>query len=129
MSSKSYSSAQDNRLVVEGGSGTVLAPGSAVVAQGAASANASAGSSIHQTINTTGISGSEVQGLVDQILANATEQYNAVVGLGESLSQGISDQAAQLGSIVEATKTPESSTLTKLLPLAIIGVIFYFLSK
>jgi len=125
--SKSYSAAQDQRVAVEGTIGTLVSPGAAVASPGSTAISAQPFSHVSQSI--TGLPGKEVQGLIDSVIANAAAERSAVTGLGEKLAQGIQSQSAQLGEIVAATKAPEHSALASLLPLALIGVVLYFLVK
>jgi hypothetical protein len=129
------SNAQDQRVVLETtAGGQFVGPGATVAnPYGIATSIGPVGS--RSRVETSfagamfGLQGAEVQGLVDSVLAQNQQQHQSVIGLGQSLASGLKDQATQLGGIVEAAKTPDKSTLSTLLPLAIVGVIFFFLVK
>lgn len=77
--------AQDQRIMVGGSAGTLVAPGATLT----------------QTI--TGMPASDVRGLLDEILGQ----------------QGASTR--QLADIVAATKAPEQTALTSMLPWLLLG--------
>ena len=132
MASKSFSQATDNRTEFASGSGLQVAPEGAVNAAGAASANASgSGSSVSQQINTTneGYVADDVIQILSMMDADRAGERSAWTGLGQSLAAGVLAQSTQAADTLAATKAPDSTTLTKIMPLLILLAAAYFLTR
>jgi len=111
------------QTAVQGDIESMISPGAAVVASGGGSIHASPQSTVNQTIDYSGMTGAEVAGVLQGLTDQFTSQQRASMSLGSSLAASVAAQAGQLGDIVAATKTPDATTLTQLLPLLIIVVI------
>lgn len=122
MSSKSYSSAADNRTQFASGSGLQVAPQGAVNATGAGSVNAAAGAAVNQTIHTTneGYVAEDVAQLLGMIEEDRANERTVFASLGQSMTAGILAQSTETASILADTKTPDSSTLKQLMPLLVL---------
>ncbi len=114
-------STADMRTAVGGNAENLISPGAAVAGGGAVVAGQ--GAHVTQTLKSTGLSGADLQGIIGQIQTDRNAERESVSSLGESLAGGLRAQGEQLGEIVAATKAPESSMLTTLLPLLIIVAI------
>lgn len=101
------STTQNQQSAVQGNVGTFIAPGSTV----------------------TGLTGSEVQGLLDTLSASEAAGQKAIADVGSSLASGLQTQSQELAQIVAATKTPDSNTITQLLPVLIIGLVIWGITR
>lgn len=117
----------DMRTAVEGSVGSLISPGAAVAAPGGGSVIASPGSSVSQNISVSGMQSADVNALVGLLQSGASEQAASVTRLGQSLATGMQSQAAQVADILAATKAPESTMLTKLVPVLIALVVVWAL--
>jgi hypothetical protein len=131
MSSKSYSAAYDQRTQFGSGSGLQVAPGGAVVSPGAGAVNAAAGSSVHQTITTRneGFVADDVAQILGMIEEDRAGERQTFSALGQSLAAGVLAQADTTAATLAATKAPDSTTLTKLVPLMVVLVLAYVLLR
>ncbi len=120
-------STADMRTAIGGNAENLISPGAAVAGGGAIVAGQ--GARVTQSLKSTGLSGSDVQGIIGQIQADRNAERESIGSLGASLAGGLQAQAAQLGDIVAATKAPEASTLTTLLPVLIIVVLIMAMKR
>jgi hypothetical protein len=116
---------QDMRTAVGGNVDNLVSPGAAVGGAGGGAIVAGQGANVTQ--NTSGLSGADVKGMFDQFLADRNSERASVGSLGASLASGLQAQGQQLAETLAATKAPESTTLTALLPLVIIIAIVFAL--
>jgi len=115
----------DMRTAVGGSVGSLVSPGAAVASPGGGAVIASPGSSVSQSISVEGMQSADVSALVGLIQTGASEQAAGVTRLGQGLVTGMQAQAQQVADILAATKAPETTMLTKLVPLLIaLGVIW-----
>lgn len=130
MSSKSFSAAYDQRTQFAGG-GTQIAPGAAVVSPGAGAVQAAAGAYVTQTITheTEGMVADDVAQLLGMIEEDRASERSTFANLGQSLAAGINAQAQQTSQILAATKAPDSTTLTQLMPLLLLLVVAYVILR
>lgn len=126
MSSKSFSAAYDQRTQFSG-SGTQVAPGAAVASPSGGAVTASGGSSVSQSIHTTneGFVANDVAQLLGMIEEDRASERTAFASLGQSLAAGMRTQAEQTSDILAATKAPDSTTLTQIMPLLMLAVVAY----
>lgn len=117
---------QDQRVQVGGSAGSIVSPGAAVAGGGAITAGA--GSKITANITTSGIKAGDVQTMLDSAFKESAANREALTGLAQSLSSGLSEQGKSLVETLAATRAPEQSALTSLLPLAFIGLLFLWWS-
>lgn len=131
MSSSSVSAAYDQRTQFASGSGLQVAPGGAVVSPGAGSVNAAARSTVRQTINTTneGFVAEDVAQLLGMIEEDRADERAAFTAMGQSLAAGVLAQSEQAGTTLAATKAPDATTLTQVMPLLLLLVVGYFLLR
>jgi hypothetical protein len=108
------STTQDNRLAVGGDAGAVVGPGAAV--GGAGAVNAAPYSSVTQEISMTGLAANDVQSLVGSVLTPVTN-------LASSIEAGSRETQRSLADVVAATKAPDQTALSSLLPLALLAVL------
>jgi hypothetical protein len=120
--------AQDQRTQVEGDVGTFIGPGATVATPGGGAVSAAPYAQVRQQITTTGMSPGEVQGLLDSIFEESAKDRSMVGELAGSLSSGIREQSLSLSDIVAATKAPEQSMLTALIPVGLL-LLFFWWSK
>jgi len=119
------STTSDLRTAVEGNIGSLVGAGAAVGTPGGGAIVAAPGSTVTQSNVSTGLMGEDVGAIVAGLNQDRASERASVSQLGSSLAAGMKSQAAQLGDIVAATKAPELTSLTKLLPLALLlGVLW-----
>ena len=116
----SLATTQDMRTAVAGSVGTLISPGAAVSTPGGGAVQAAPGAVVTQSISTTGLLAEDVDALIGQLTADRASERASVSQLGQSLASGIQSQAAQLGQIVAATKSPDANAITQVLPLALL---------
>jgi 3-dehydroquinate synthetase len=125
MSTKIYApqtiTSQDQRIQTEAPIGTLVAPGAAV--GGTAAITAAQGANVTQSIS--GYQPAEVQKLLDSMFSETSAGRQAVEGLAESLSSGLSQQSKTLTEALAATRAPEQSALSSILPLVALAVVLF----
>lgn len=119
----------DMRTAVTGSVGSLIAPGAAVATPGGGAVNASPGSSVSQSITNEGMTGDDVTTIMSMLQTDRQAERAAVTNLGNNLATGVRQQAEQTADILAATKAPDSNTLTQLLPVLLLVVLLYFLSR
>ena len=112
---------------VEGDVGVLVSPEAQVVSPGGGAIQAEPWSTVTSTVSSSGVSGEQVQSMMDSLLADSQAQRQSFTGFGESLASGLQEQSKQLGDIVAATKAPEQTALSSVLPLVLVGVVLYFI--
>jgi len=115
--------AQDQRVQVGGSAGTVISPGAGVSEAGGGVALASPYSTVTQTITSSGVQSHEVQTLLDSVFANEGQSRATLADVAVSLSSGVQATNTQLSDLLAATKAPEQTALSSLLPVLILLVI------
>ncbi len=131
-SDKTYqtsSQSSDMRTAVEGSVGTLISPGAAVASPGGAAFNVSPGATVTHTMTNMGLTGPDVQALLGLVEQGAQQQAASVTALGQSLATGIREQSQQVSDILAATKAPDATTLTKLVPLLIALAVIWALMR
>jgi hypothetical protein len=122
MGSKIYTheaiTSQDMRTAVGGNVDNLVAAGSAVGGSGGGTVVAGQGATVTQT--TSGMTGSDVTGMLDQFMDDRSAERETFASLGESLAGGLQAQGQQLAETLAATKAPDSTTLATLMPVLII---------
>jgi len=131
MSSKSYSSAADNRTQFASGSGVQVAPESAINAAGAGSVNASAGAFVQQSIQTTteGLVGDDVAQILGMLEEDRASERQTFAALSQNLASSLQAQSQDMSDILAAAKTPDAQTLRQILPVLLVLVLAYFLMR
>lgn len=114
---------QDQRVQVGGSVGSLVSPGATVGGTGAISA--SPYSTVSQTISNSGASPAQVQTMLDSVFAAGSADRAAIGDLASSLGSGLKDQAAQLAGALEATRAPNQSALTLLIPLGLVALLLW----
>lgn len=120
---------QDQRTAVGGSVGSLVSPGAAVGTPGGGAVVAAPGATISQTNSVTGLTGPQVQGLLDTLTETEKQASASIANLGGSLAAGLQNQSQTLGQIVAATKTPDANLVTQLMPLAVIGLVVWAVTR
>lgn len=116
---------QDQRVAVGGSAGTLISPGATVGGQGTVSAAPYA--SVTQTISNEGLKPAEVQAMLDTMFTQTSADRAAMSDLAGSLSSGLQETARGLSDVVAATKAPEQTALTSVLPVLALGLLLVML--
>jgi hypothetical protein len=119
----------DMRTAVQGSVGSLVSPGAAVAAPGGGAAIASPGATLTQTIRNEGMTGEDVALLLSQYQADRANERATAAGVARSATQAGAAYARDLAEIVAATKAPDSTTIKQLLPLLLLLLLLWFLSK
>ncbi len=112
--------AQDNRVAIGGSAGSVVSPGAAVAGGGAVVA--APYSTVHQSITSAGMTPAEVTGLLDNVFSRTSD-------LAGSISSSMGSSVSGLTNALAATRAPEQTALTSLMPLLLVLGVLYFLTK
>jgi hypothetical protein len=118
----SVTSTADQRVAIEGSTGTLISPGAVVAGQAAISAAPYA--TVTTNLSSTGLKPSEVQTMLDTVFTAQAADRQTIDDLAVSLGSGLTDLGHTLADSLSATRAPEQSTLNALVPLAIVLVIF-----
>lgn len=129
MSSKSYAAAYDQRTQFASGSGVQVAPGATVASPSGAAITASAYSHVTQKITNEGFVAEDVAQLLGMIEEDRAGERTALTDLGQSLAAGVLAQSEQTAATLAATKAPDATTLTQVIPLLMLLVVGYFLLR
>ncbi len=111
---------QDQRVQVGGSAGSVVSPGAAVGGGGAVVA--APYSSVTQSITSTGMTPAQVTGLLDNVFGYTRDLAGQITG-------SLSGPLAGVTEALSATRAPEQTALTSMMPLLIILGVLYFLSR
>lgn len=131
MSSKSYSTQADERVDISAlqTAGTVLLPDSYLSEAGSIGVRAGDFSTVKQDVTNEGFQAEDVAQLLGMITEDQAASRDSLVQLGTTLASGLRSSASETSQILADTKSPDSTTLTKLLPLLIVVAVLYFLGK
>lgn len=77
----------------------------------------------------TGLSGTQVEGLINMVGSVNEAGQKALSDIGNSLTASMQAQSQELAQIVAATKAPDSSMITQLIPLLLVGLLVWLLKK
>jgi len=77
----------------------------------------------------TGMPGQDVVDLMANLNADHAQERTVVASLASGLSAGLQSANQQVTDVLAATKAPDSNTITQLLPLAIMLVIAWAISR
>lgn len=120
---------QDLRTAVGGSVGTLISPGVSYATPGAGAINAAAGATVSQSITSAGMLAEDVATLMQMLSEDRQGERAAMASLGTNLASGLRSQAEQTGDILAATKAPDSTTMTQLLPLLFLLALLWFLTR
>ncbi len=77
----------------------------------------------------TGLSGTQVEGLINMVGSVNEAGQKALSDIGNSLTASMQAQSQELAQIVAATKTPEANSLAQLAPILMLGLLLWALKK
>jgi len=103
----STTTTQNQQTAVQGNVGTLVAPGATL----------------------EGITGRDVIDLMANLGADHQQERTVVANLASTMNAGLQAATRQVGDILAATKAPDSNTITQLLPLAIILIIAWAITR
>lgn len=121
---ETVSTTQDQRVAVEGGVGSLVAPGAAVGEVGAIAA--APGATVTQTISMKGLGGEDIERLMSDVFESTDESQRRMAGLAESAIEASSLAQAGLTDVVAAAKVPAIAEAQSMKPYIVLAVIALF---
>jgi len=115
---------QDQRLAIEGGVGTVLAPGAA--AGGMGTISAAPESTVYSEITVSGLGAEDVGLMMEAVFEDTQETQRQMAGLAGSVVAASQRSQAALTDVVAAAKVPEIAQAKSMMPLIVVAVVLYF---
>lgn len=107
----------------------LVLPGSQVTEAASVGARAGDFSNVWQTVENQGFQAEDVAQLLGMINEDQAASRDAITQLGTTLASGLQSSASETAQILAATKSPEVTSLSKLMPLLIVLAVLYFLMR
>ena len=127
MGSKIYTKtdalSQDQRVAVEGGVGNLVAPGAASGGMGAIVAAPE--SEVRQTITNRGFEAGDINSILATVFQDSADSRDLIGAVATSAIAGSSKGRAEATEILAATKAPNQTALTAMIPWAAAAVIAF----
>jgi len=109
--------------------GKVVLPDSLLTESGSIGARAGDFSAISQNVTNEGFQGEDVAQLLGMVTEDQAASRDALTKLGSSLAAGLQSAQSETAQILAATKAPDSTTLTQIMPLLLLLAVGYLLFK
>lgn len=131
MSSKAYSTQSDERVDISAlqVAEQVVLPGGVITEPGSVGATASGFGKVEQNVVNEGFQAADVAQLLGMVSEDQASSRDALTQLGTTLATGLQSAQAQTSQILAATKAPDSTTLTQIMPLLLVLAVGYFLLR
>jgi hypothetical protein len=126
---------QDQRVTLADSEvGTIISPGATVTGGAGLSISAqpqgtATVSHFEQSIVNSGYTAGDVSGMLSSMFNAGSADRAAIGDLAGSLSSQLAAQNEQLGQIVGATRAPEQSSLTAVVPWLLLGFFLFLVMK
>ena len=109
--------------------GKVVLPDSLLTESGSIGVRAGDFSQVFQNVTNEGFQADDVAQLLGMMNEDQASSRDALTQLGTTLAGGLQSAQAQTSQILAATKAPDSTTLTQIMPLLMILAVGYLLFK
>jgi hypothetical protein len=128
-STSSLASTSDQRTAVSGNVRTLVSPGAALATPGGGAVSAGTGATVSQSVVNTGMTANDVTQLMASLDADHAQERATITKVVGDATAALRGQYDQVADLLSATKTPDSNTLTKLLPLLLLLAVLWALTR